>query len=73
MQLILEVGQDQFTINSSKSSQTVTVSSANNTLSGLAESLSAIEGVNATTDKGDGTFSLIVNSDTGVKRIEMSI
>ena len=66
---------DQFTINSSKSSQTVTVSSANNTLSGLAESLSAIEGVNATvTDKGDGTFSLIVNSDTGVKNaLRMSV
>ena len=66
---------DQFTINSSKSSQTVTVSSANNTLSGLAESLSAIEGVKATvTDKGDGTFSLIVNSDTGVKNaLRMSV
>lgn len=57
-----------FTLNSAKTSQTVTVSSANNTLNGLAESLTAIEGVNATvTDKGDGTFSLIVNSDTGVK------
>ena len=59
---------DNFTINSAKTSQTVTVSSANNTLNGLAESLAAIEGVNATvTDKGDGTFSLIVNSDTGAK------
>lgn len=59
---------DNFTINPAKTSQTVTVSSANNTLNGLAESLAAIEGVNATvTDKGDGTFSLIVNSDTGAK------
>ena len=30
------------------------------------ESLNEITGVNATvTDKGDGTFSLIINSDTG--------
>ncbi len=59
---------NEFTENSERLSQTVTVSSANNTLNGLAESLSEIEGVNATvTDKGDGTFSLIVNSDTGVK------
>ena len=56
---------DSFTVNSSKSSQNVTVSSANNTISGLAESLNEITGVNATvTDKGDGTFSLIINSDT---------
>jgi len=59
---------NSFTLNSAKTSQTVTVSSANNTLNGLAESLTAIEGVNATvTDKGDGTFSLIINSDTGAK------
>ena len=66
---------DTFSINSSKASQTVTVSSANNTLNGLAESLSAIEGVNATvTDKGDGTFSLIINSDTGTKNaLRMSV
>ena len=66
---------DTFTVNTSKTSQTVTVSSANNTLDGLAESLSALEGVNATvTDKGDGTFSLIVNSDTGSKNaLRMSV
>ena len=59
---------NSFTLNSAKTAQTVTVSSANNTLNGLAESLTAIEGVNATvTDKGDGTFSLIINSDTGAK------
>ena len=59
---------DTFSINSNKASQSVTVSSANNTLDGLAASLSEISGVNATvTDKGDGTFSLIINSDTGAK------
>ena len=59
---------DSFTTNSAKASQSVTVSNANNTLNGLAETLTALEGVNATvTDKGDGTFSLIVNSDTGAK------
>ena len=57
-----------FTTNTDKSSQAISVSSSNNTLSGLAASLTAIEGVNATvTDKGDGTFSLIINSDTGAK------
>ena len=55
-----------FTSNTAKASQSVVVSSSNNTLSGFASSLSAISGVNATvTDKGDGTFSLIINSDTG--------
>ena len=57
-----------FSINNAKVSENINVTSANNTLSGLADSLSAIDGVNATvTDKGDGTFSLIVNSDTGEK------
>ena len=37
-----------FTENPDKSSQTISVSSSNNTLSGLAASLTAIEGVNAT-------------------------
>lgn len=58
--------ENTFSINNSRASQNVSVSAANNTLNGLAETLSALEGVNATvTDKGDGTFSLIVNSDTG--------
>ncbi len=57
-----------FTDNSAKATQSVVVSESNNTLSGLAASLSAISGVNATvTDKGNGTFSLIINSDTGAK------
>ena len=55
-----------FTENETITSQSVVISDSNNTLSGLATSLSAISGVNATViDKGDGTFSLIVNSDTG--------
>ena len=55
-----------FTTNDTKTSQSVVISDSNNTLSGLATSLSAISGVNATViDKGNGTFSLIVNSDTG--------
>ena len=54
-----------FTADSTKSASSVAITSSNNTLTGLAESLSALDGVNATvTDKGDGTFSLIINSDT---------
>ena len=57
-----------FTADSTKSASSVAITSSNNTLTGLAESLSALDGVNATvTDKGDGTFSLIINSDTGQK------
>jgi len=59
---------NSFNADNSKAAQTITVSDSNNTLSGLASSLNALEGVNATvTDKGDGTFSLIVNSSTGAK------
>lgn len=59
---------NSFSVNTNKSAQSIQVNSANNTLSSLAESLSAIDGVNAAvTDKGDGTFSLIINSDTGAK------
>ena len=61
-------GSSNFSVNSAKASQTIQVNSANNNLSSLADSLNAISGVNAAvTDKGDGTFSLIVNSDTGAK------
>ncbi len=57
---------DQFTANTGKTSQTVSITDSNTTLSDLAQSLSAIDGVNATvTNKGDGTYSLIVNSATG--------
>jgi flagellar hook-associated protein 2 len=55
-----------FTTNDTKTTQSVVISDSNNTLSGLATALSAVSGVNATViDKGDGTFSLVVNSDTG--------
>ena len=55
-----------FTTNDTKTAQSVVISDSNNTLSGLATALSAVSGVNATViDKGDGTFSLVVNSDTG--------
>ena len=55
-----------FTTNDTKTPQSVVISDSNNTLSGLASALSAVSGVNATViDKGDGTFSLVVNSDTG--------
>ena len=57
-----------FTVNSSKVAESIQVNSANNNLSSLADTLNTIDGVNAAvTDKGDGTFSLIVNSDTGAK------
>jgi len=59
---------NSFTVNTAKTAQSIAVTNSNNSLTSLAESLTAIEGVNATvTDKGDGTFSLIVNSDTGAK------
>ena len=59
-----------FTINSNKTTENLSVTSANNTLSGLAESLTNYV-LMLRTDKGDGTFSLIVNSDTGAKMPEI--
>ena len=57
---------DQFTVNTAKSSQSISITDTNTTLSDLAQSLSAVDGINATvTNKGDGTHSLIVNSATG--------
>ena len=57
-----------FSTNSDRGTLSIQVTDANNNISDLAASLSALSGVNATvTDKGDGTFSLIVNSDTGAK------
>ena len=59
---------NDFTVNSSKVAESIQVNSANNNISSLADTLNTIDGVNAAvTDKGDGTFSLIVNSDTGAK------
>jgi flagellar hook-associated protein 2 len=57
---------DQFTVNTAKSNQSISITDTNTTLSDLAQSLSAVDGINATvTNKGDGTYSLIVNSATG--------
>ena len=57
-----------FTQNPDKSALSIQITDANNNLSDLAAALSNLSGVNATvTDKGDGTFSLIVNSETGAK------
>ena len=59
-----------FSVNSEKAAQSVQITDANNTISDLADALSALSGVNATvTDKGDGTFSLIINSDTKQKML----
>ncbi len=57
-----------FVMNNNKTGQTITINESNNTLSDLAQALNSLEGVNATvTNKGDGTYSLIVNSATGSK------
>ena len=57
-----------FSVNGDKSALSVQITDSNNNISDLAAALSALSGVNATvTDKGDGTFSLIINSDTGAK------
>ena len=57
-----------FTADSAQTSQSISITDGNNTHTGLADALTAISGVNATvTDKGDGTFSLIINSNTGAK------
>jgi len=51
--------------NTAKSSSTVSISSGA-TLSSIANSLSAVSGVSASVvNKGDGTYSLLVRSDTG--------
>ena len=53
--------------NSAKTSKTITIGSGSNTITGLANSLSSITGVTANIiNKGDGTYSLVVRSDTGV-------
>jgi flagellar hook-associated protein 2 len=55
-----------FSPNNGTSSQSITINSSNNTLSDLAKALNDLTGVSATvTNKGDGTYSLIVNSSTG--------
>ena len=55
-----------FDIDGTKPSQQISISGGNNSLADVAEALNKIDGVNATvTNKGDGTYSLIVNSNTG--------
>ena len=55
-----------FIVNDDKSVQNITIGSSNNSLTEFAKELNDLEGVTATvTNKGDGTYSLIVNSDTG--------
>ena len=55
-----------FDIDGTKPSQQISITDGNNTLADVAEALNKIDGVNATvTNKGDGTYSLIVNSNTG--------
>jgi flagellar hook-associated protein 2 len=57
---------DSFSSNQTSTSQTITINQSNNTLEDLAKELNALQGVNATvTNKGNGTYSLIVNSATG--------
>ena len=57
-----------FSVNGDRTALSVQVTDNNNNISDLAATLTALSGVNATvTDKGDGTFSLIINSDTGAK------
>ena len=52
--------------NSSKSSQLITIASGS-TLNTVANTLSSVEGVSANIiNKGDGTYSLLVRSDTGL-------
>ncbi len=59
---------NNFSQNTDKTGSSVQITDANNNISDLAAALSNLSGVNATvTDKGDGTFSLIINSDTGAK------
>ena len=56
-----------------KNPKTVTASSANNTLNGLAETLTALEGVNATvTDKEMGHFHLLL-IPTSAKILRLSV
>ena len=56
-----------FGANSDKSSSTVSISSSSDTLASVASSLNAVSGVTANIiNKGDGTYSLVVRSDTGV-------
>ena len=55
-----------FSVNDDRSSEELAITDGNNTLADLADALNEVEGVKATvTNKGDGTYSLIINSATG--------
>ena len=55
-----------FSVNDDRSSEELAITEGNNTLADLADALNEVEGVKATvTNKGDGTYSLIINSATG--------
>ena len=52
--------------NSSKTSSIVTINNGSSSISNVASSLNAINGVTANiVNKGDGTYSLVIRSDTG--------
>ncbi len=55
-----------FSVNDDRSTEELAITDGNNTLVDLADALNEVEGVKATvTNKGDGTYSLIINSATG--------
>jgi flagellar hook-associated protein 2 len=55
-----------FGLNSSKTSSTAVITSGSDSLNSVATGLNAITGVSASIiNKGDGTYSLIIRSDTG--------
>ena len=55
-----------FSVNDDRSTEELAITDGNNTLADLADALNEVEGVKATvTNKGDGTYSLIINSATG--------
>ena len=56
----------EFGKNSSKTSSIVTINNGSSSISNVATSLNAINGVTANiVNKGDGTYSLVIRSDTG--------
>ena len=56
----------EFGKNSSKTSSIVTINQGSSSISNVASSLNAINGVTANiVNKGDGTYSLVIRSDTG--------
>jgi flagellar hook-associated protein 2 len=61
--------------NTASTSSTLTIGSGTGTLTSIATSLNSITGVNASIlNKGDGTYSLVVRTDTGVNNaIRMTI